>query len=116
MPSMIPMRAVRVQRQVNGSRQNVTPPIGKPFDFTDEEVKQLRNHPNHLRHPKNEAAEKELIVGTHVGPNAYSDKPVVQRIPDVETRAGQVVPDKVSNAPIPAVKKPTPVATSTEDL
>lgn len=63
MPEMIPMATVRVHRD----GKNITPPIGKPFNFTKEEVASVKAHNFFaLRMPQNESVamtETELLTG-----------------------------------------------------
>lgn len=41
MPVKTPLKGVTIQRVVDGVRRNLHPPIGKPFDFTDQEIRQI---------------------------------------------------------------------------
>jgi hypothetical protein len=55
MPSLIPTISVGVSREINGRNQTIFPPIGEMFEFTAEEVKQIRAAaPEGLRRPINE--------------------------------------------------------------
>jgi hypothetical protein len=57
MPRLIPMVSVGVSRKAGTRNQTVYPAIGEMFDFTDEEVKQIRaEYPEGLRRPINETA------------------------------------------------------------
>lgn len=50
MPVLTPVRGLTIQREVDGIRRNLHPPIGKPFDFTDQEVKQFRSAERAAKH------------------------------------------------------------------
>jgi hypothetical protein len=57
MPSLIPTISVGVSREINGRNQTIFPPIGEMFEFTAEEVKQIRAAaPEGLRRPINETS------------------------------------------------------------
>jgi hypothetical protein len=57
MPRLIPTVSVGVSRKIGGRQQTIFPTIGELFEFTDEEVKQLRaGRPENLRRPVNEMA------------------------------------------------------------
>src|SRR3954453_17215098 len=69
MPSLIPTHSVFLSRprkdgrkdaQGNPKHERVSPKIGEPFDFTDEEVADIRaSDPTSLREPINEGGSKE---------------------------------------------------------
>jgi hypothetical protein len=69
MPSLIPTHSVFLSRprkdgrkdaQGNPRHERVAPKIGEPFDFTDEEVEDIRaSDPTSLREPINEGGSKE---------------------------------------------------------
>jgi len=53
MPIRIPTQTIILQR--NGNR--IVPPLGKPFDFTQEELNKINKlNPDAVRHPVNESA------------------------------------------------------------
>lgn len=64
MPNMVPRHSVVVSRphpsgrkdkEGNPVHERIQPPLGQPFDFTDEEVEDInRMHPAALREPINE--------------------------------------------------------------
>jgi hypothetical protein len=69
MPSLIPTHSVFLSRprqdgrkdaQGNPKHERIAPKIGEPFDFTDEEVADIRaSDPTGLREPINEGGSKE---------------------------------------------------------
>jgi hypothetical protein len=69
MPSLIPTHSVFLSRPRKDGRKDaagnplherVAPKIGEPFDFTDEEVEDIRaSDPTSLREPINEGGSKE---------------------------------------------------------
>jgi hypothetical protein len=69
MPSLIPTHSVFLSRprqdgrkdaQGNPKHERVAPKIGEPFDFTDEEVADIRaSDPTGLREPINEGGSRE---------------------------------------------------------
>jgi hypothetical protein len=55
MPKMIPNVSIGVSRKVGSRNMTIFPAIGEMFDFTDEEIKQVKaEYPNGLRRPINE--------------------------------------------------------------
>ena len=57
MPKMIPNVSVGVSRKVGSRNVTIFPPIGEMFDFTAEEIKQVKaEYPEGLRRPINEMA------------------------------------------------------------
>ena len=81
MPRLIPMTSIGVSRKVGSRSQTVFPPIGELYDFTDEEVKQIRaDNPEGLRKPINEtvkAKEPEPVEVTSEDDEEVEDEGVV---------------------------------------
>lgn len=123
MPSMVPTNAIyllREQPQARGQPpafKRISPKIGEPFDFTDEEVDDIRAaNPLGLREPVNEGDPKENDVidqavreaheaAAQAGPNtgALDDAAVTARTGAIQRAANapQVQPISAGNASAP---------------
>ena len=63
MPKMIPNVSIGVSRKRGSRNVTIFPAIGEMFDFTEEEIKQVKaEHPNGLRRPINETTEEPAEV------------------------------------------------------
>jgi hypothetical protein len=59
MPQFIPTVSVGVSRKEGTRNRTIFPKIGEMFDFTDEEIKQIRaSNPEGLRDPINETGQR----------------------------------------------------------
>lgn len=82
MPTRVPHHQIVVHRD----GKNIRVPIGKPFDFTQDEVDQVReSHPHALRHPVNEGRAAPM-------PEVTSD------FDDAETETDDAAPVKLTAA------------------
>lgn len=71
MPNMVPRHTVVVSRphpsgkkdkEGNPIHERIQPPLGQPFDFTQEEIDDInRMHPTALRDPINEGGEEQEL-------------------------------------------------------
>lgn len=104
MPQRIPQHTIVLVRD----GQRVKPVIGKPFNFTPEEVKSITaSNPKALRHPINEStdavAEFKEIPAAAAAPVA----PVAKVIPEATITAAVKTPTGTPEATV-AAAKPTP--------
>lgn len=66
MPNLVPLHSVilsrphsnkRKDKEGNPVHQRIVPPVGKPFDFTDDEVDDLKASGHEFRQPTNEGGQ-----------------------------------------------------------
>lgn len=85
MPKHVPLVSTVVVR--DGKRHY--PTVGKPFNFSDEEVKTIKAlHPTGLRKPVNESAVDDEIDDAPDGVDAQQSEATDETAPDKKVKAG----------------------------
>lgn len=97
MPKRVPLQSIVVQRDVNGTRTNFTPPIGEAFEFSADEIKFLEKH-------------NPQAIGKQATVDVVDEKPVAPLAKTVD-EAGAIV--KAANT---GAKKPAGGKGKDEDI
>lgn len=113
MPVKTPLKGVTIQRVIDGVRRNLHPPIGKPFDFTDLEVRQISKaqeglHPIHALFAPDDPDQPRVPANTpeNLADSIEHSNPVGNSGDAEAAEAGKEARAEVTDKKPAALKKP----------